>query len=51
MPTTFPSKANMLFDSNITDFMHEENVVGIASDLVYYLTEASGTDGVEIYGG
>lgn len=47
----FPSKANMLFDSNITDFMHEENVVGIASDLVYYLTEASGTDGVEIYGG
>lgn len=38
----FPAKANMLFDSNVTDFMHEENVVGIASDLVYYLTKAVG---------
>lgn len=47
----FPSKANMLFDSNVTDFMHEENVVGIASDLLYYLTEAAGMDGEEAYGG
>lgn len=46
----FPAKANMLFDSNVTDFMHEENVVGIASDLVYYLTEAAGLGGEEIYG-
>ena len=47
----FPAKANMLFDSNVTDFMHEENVVGIASDLVYYLTEAAGLGAEEIYGG
>jgi len=47
----FPAKANMLFDSNVTDFMHEENVVGIASDLVYYLTKAAGLGGEEIYGG
>lgn len=46
----FPAKANMLFDSNVTDFMHEENVVGIASDLVYYLTEAAGLGAEEIYG-
>lgn len=46
----FPAKANMLFDSNITDFMHEENVVGIASDLVYYLMEAAHMEGMEAYG-
>lgn len=47
----FAAKANMLFDSRITDFMHEENVVGVASDLVYYLTEAAGLEKEEIYGG
>ncbi len=46
----FPAKANILFDSRITDFMHEENVVGVASDMVYYLTEAAGLEGEEIYG-
>lgn len=46
----FPAKANMLFDSNITDFMHEENVVGVASDLVYYLMEAAQIEGIEVYG-
>lgn len=46
----FPAKANMLFDSNITDFMHEENVVGVASDLVYYLMEAAHIESKEIYG-
>ena len=47
----FAAQANMLFDSNITDFLHEENVVGIASDAVYYLTEAAGLAPEEIYGG
>lgn len=38
----FPAQANMLFDSNITDFMHEENVVCIASDAARFLIDASG---------
>lgn len=38
----FPAQANMLFDSNITDFMHEENVVGVASDAATFLAEAAG---------
>ena len=38
----FPAQANMLFDSNITDFMHEENVVGVASDAAAFLAEAAG---------
>ena len=37
----FDAQVNMLFDSNITDFMHEENVVCVASDAVYFLAEAS----------
>lgn len=37
----FAAQANMLFDSNITDFMHEENVVCVASDAVQFLAEAS----------
>lgn len=47
----FAAQANMLFDSNITDFLHEENVVGVASDAVYYLTGAAGFAPEEIYGG
>ena len=47
----FQAQANMLFDSNITDFMHEENVVGVASDAVYYLTLAAELGAEEIYGG
>lgn len=46
----FDAQANMLFDSNITDFLHEENVVGVASDAVYYLTEAAGLEAVSVYG-
>lgn len=46
----FDAQANMLFDSNITDFLHEENVVGVAADVVYYLTEAAGLEAVKIYG-
>lgn len=37
----FPAQANMLFDSNITDFMHEENVVCVASDAAKFLKEAA----------
>lgn len=46
----FEAQANILFDSNITDFLHEENVVLVASDAVSYLTEAAGLDAKEIYG-
>ena len=46
----FEAQANMLFDSNITDFLHEENVVGVAADAVYYLTDAAGLQAVSIYG-
>ncbi len=46
----FSAQANMLFDSNITDFMHEENVVGIASDAIFYLTKAADMEPVIIYG-
>ena len=35
----FPAQANMLFDYNITDYMHEENVVCVASDAAGFLTE------------
>lgn len=47
----FEAQANLLFDSNITDFLHEENVVCVAADAVYYLTEAAGLDAKEIYAG
>lgn len=46
----FEAQANMLFDSNITDFFHEENVVCAAADAVYYLKEAAGIKAVSIYG-
>lgn len=47
----FEAQGNMLFDSNITDFLHEENVVCVAEDAVYYLTLAAGLDAKEIYAG
>lgn len=47
----FEAQANLLFDSNITDFVHEENVVGIAAEAVYYLTEAAGMQAEAIYMG
>lgn len=37
----FPAQANMLFDANITDYMHEENVVCTASDAAEFLAEAA----------
>lgn len=33
----FEAQGNMLFDSNITDFFHEENVVCVAADAVHYI--------------
>lgn len=45
----FEAQANMLFDSEITEFMHEENVVLVASDAVYYLTLATGLPREKIY--
>lgn len=37
----FPAKANVLFDSNITDFVHEETVVIIAADGLQRLIAAA----------
>lgn len=37
----FPAKANVLFDANITDFVHEETVVIIAADGLQRLMEAA----------
>ncbi|MDO4337333.1 MAG: DUF3786 domain-containing protein [Eubacteriales bacterium] len=38
----FEAQANILFDANITDFLHEETVCCIASDLVRRLAEEAG---------
>ena len=45
----FEAQANMLFDSEITEFMHEEKVVCVAADAVYYLTQAAGLQPEKIY--
>ena len=45
----FEAQANMLFDSEITEFMHEENVVCVAAGAVYYLTLAAGMTPEKIY--
>ena len=45
----FEAQANMLFDTEITEFMHEENVVCVAADAVYYLTLAAGMTPEKIY--
>ncbi len=45
----FDAQANMLFESEITEFMHEENVVCVAADAVYYLTQAAGLQPEKIY--
>lgn len=46
----FDAQANMLFDSEITEFMHEENVVCVAADAVYYLTQAAGLVAKKVFG-
>lgn len=43
----FDAQANILFDADITDFIHEETVVCIASDLVRRLAEEAGITRVE----
>ena len=45
----FEAQANMLFDSEVSEFMHEENVVCVAADAVYYLTLAAGMTPEKIY--
>lgn len=40
----FEAQANILFDADITDFLHEETVVCLASWLVQRLTEESGLE-------
>ena len=47
----FPAQANILFDADITDFLHEETVVCVGDDLFRRLTEESGlTDAKRPYG-
>lgn len=41
----FPAQANILFDANITDFVHEETVSCIGTSLVNRLIEESGIEG------
>lgn len=36
----FPAQTTFLFDYNITDYMHEENVVCVAADAARFLEEA-----------
>lgn len=43
----FPAQANILFDAEITDFLHEETVVCVASDLFRRLVEESGLQNVQ----
>ncbi|MBR6801529.1 MAG: DUF3786 domain-containing protein [Eubacteriaceae bacterium] len=38
----FPAQANILFDADITDFLHEETVCCIGGDLIDRLVEMSG---------
>ena len=40
----FEAQANILFDSAVTDFLHEETVVCLASWMVQRLTEESGLE-------
>lgn len=40
----FPAQANILFDADITDFLHEETVVCVAAELFRRLCEESGLE-------
>lgn len=42
----FPAQANILFDADITDFLHEETVVMVAAELFRRLVEESGLEGI-----
>ena len=43
----FPAQANILFDGDITDFLHEETVVCVAADLFRRLVEEAGLSDVK----
>ena len=43
----FDAQANMLFDAEITDFLHEETVVCVASDFARRLGEESGIGNID----
>ena len=43
----FDAQANILFDADITDFLHEESVCCIGSDLVRRLSEEAGLGDVD----
>ena len=42
----FPAQANILFDAEITDFLHEETVASVGDDLFRRLTEEAGLEKV-----
>ena len=44
----FPAQANILFDADITDFLHEETVVCVGNELLRRLVEESGLTGVKL---
>ncbi len=43
----FPAQANMLFDADITDFLHEETVVCVGDELLRRLLEEAGLTDVK----
>ena len=43
----FPAQANILFDADITDFLHEETVVCVGDELFRRLVEESGLTNVK----
>ena len=45
----FAAQANLLFDADITDFIHEETVCCIAADVIRRLTEEAGMKEKEQY--
>lgn len=44
----FEAQANILFDADITDFLHEETVVLVAADLTAQLERAAGLSDAEV---
>lgn len=43
----FPAQANILFDADITEFLHEETVVCVASDFARQLAQKAGLGKIE----
>lgn len=40
----FPAQANILFDYSVTDYIHEESTVSLATDGITFLMEAAGVE-------